>query len=61
MIVDDAPLTPLGELTLDVNTDCEFCGGSMISRFGGVVATNECPSCSDDFKTLNRTGKLVFE
>ena len=58
MIVDDAELTPWGEIMLAHNTDCEFCGRSMMSRYGGIVATNECDSCRDEFKRLNDAGKL---
>lgn len=37
--------------------ECEFCGRSIIARFGGDV-TNECDSCADEFELLNRAGKL---
>lgn len=60
MIVDDAELTPYGELMLgDGNEECEFCGRSMISRFGGLLGRDECPSCEAEFALLNRAGKLI--
>lgn len=37
--------------------ECEFCGRSIISRFGGVMS-NECDACADEFDLLNRAGKL---
>lgn len=59
VIVQDAELTPYGELFLgNQNDECEFCGRSMISRFGGIVSDNECPSCRADFQRLNAAGKL---
>jgi hypothetical protein len=58
MIVNDAELTPYDEMIVGHNDDCEFCGRSMMARFGGIVGTNECPSCSDDFHRLNDAGKL---
>lgn len=51
MISEDAELTPYGERMLDVNQEvCQFCERSMISRFGGLVGTHECESCSADFR-----------
>lgn len=61
MIVPDADLTPFGEAALELNVDCEFCGRSMVARFGGLLGTNECPSCAHDFARLNAAGKLVLE
>lgn len=37
--------------------ECEFCGRSTISRFGGTIS-NECDSCADEFDLLTRSGKL---
>lgn len=61
MITTDAELTNYGNLMLDENVDCEFCGRSMISRFGGLIGTHECDSCRDEFKLLLRADKLRFE
>lgn len=43
---------------LDLNWECEFCGRSIESRFGGVP-TNECDSCSDEFSLLYAANKIV--
>jgi hypothetical protein len=58
VIVNDAELTPYGEVMLDPMVDCDFCGRSMISRFGGLIGANECDSCINDFNRLNQAGKL---
>jgi ribosomal protein L37AE/L43A len=40
--------------------ECEFCGRSMVARFGGIPPY-ECDSCSADFKLLNAAGKLELQ
>jgi ribosomal protein L37AE/L43A len=48
-----------GEVLRD-DDECEFCGRSMVARFGGIPPY-ECDSCSDEFKLLNRAGKLELQ
>lgn len=62
MIVDDAELSPWGKVQVgDLGNEvCEFCDCSMMSRFGGIIGTNECDSCRDEFKRLNEAGKLEW-
>lgn len=48
---------PFGELNFQ--EECEFCGRSIIGRFGGSVGM-ECDSCNDEFSLLNRAGKLEW-
>lgn len=40
--------------------ECEECGRSLISRFGGV-ADSECPSCADGFQLLVDAQKIAAE
>lgn len=60
MIEGDAELTNYGEMMLDFQPECEFCGRSIVVRFGGLWGSNECSSCKDDFRRLNDAGKLEW-
>lgn len=44
----------------DENYECEFCGRGLVDRWGGVPPA-ECPSCTNEFRLLNKAGKLEIE
>lgn len=44
---------------LDNDPRCEGCNRSLMTRFGGLIADAECPSCLNEFYLLARAGKIV--
>lgn len=43
----------------DDNPECEDCGRGLVTRFGGEVPPQFCPSCESDWDRLDRAGKIV--
>lgn len=44
----------------DPDPRCEFCGRSMMTRFGGGQVSQECESCRDTWaRVLAQTGGMV--
>lgn len=43
----------------DQQYECEGCGRSVISRFGGPP-DEECQSCLAEYKLLHSAGKITF-
>lgn len=48
MFSEECELTPYGEMLFQSDPQCEFCGCSVIGRFGGITNV-ECDSCKDTF------------
>ena len=51
MFAPEGELTPYGKMLLDQNPECEFCGRSIVARFGGIPS-DECESCRADYQRV---------
>lgn len=56
----ESPHIDLFVNALDHNDECEFCGRSIIARFGGIP-TNECDSCRADFDRVMKSSDGLIE
>lgn len=46
---------------VDRDPGCEECGRSIVTRMGEEITPHVCDSCEDEYKLLQRAGKLVLD